>query len=87
MVHENPDVVVTGRGGTVVMFQPITDEAREWVDENVGLEPWQWMGPAFAVEHRFVGDLIEGMEADGLVVVWGMLHETNPDQRPLVCSS
>jgi hypothetical protein len=68
MVFENPDVVVTNQGASVVMFQPVTEEAKQWVDDNLELEGWQWLGPAFAVDHRMVEHLIDGMEADGLTV-------------------
>jgi len=54
--------------GSVMMVCPLTDAAREWVDDNVGLEPWQWLGPAFACEPRMVESLVEGMADDGLEV-------------------
>ena len=61
------DVNVDG-GGTVYLFTPITQLAREWVKEHLNLEGWQWLGSSFAVEHRFVGSLVEGMQGDGLRV-------------------
>jgi hypothetical protein len=54
--------------GSVIMIHVLTDAGRIWVDENVGVEGWQWMGEAFACEPRFVADLIDGAEADGLTV-------------------
>ena len=54
--------------GSIFMFHVLTDTAREWVDENVGLESWQWLGRAFAVEHRFAEDLAGGMQEAGLEV-------------------
>jgi len=62
-----PDVLVENHG-SVFMFVPMTQEAREWVDENVGLESWQWLGGGFAVEPRCALDLANGMQADGLVL-------------------
>lgn len=61
------DVTVSG-GGTIYLFHLESDTARDWVDDQVQLEGWQWLGRAFAVEHRYVGALIEGMLADGLRV-------------------
>jgi hypothetical protein len=55
-------------GGTVYLFTAETETARAWVDDQVHLEAWQWMGRAFAVEHRYVGPLVQGMLADGLRV-------------------
>ena len=54
--------------GSVVMVAPLTAEARRFAEENVALESWQWLGDAFAVEPRYVGDLVDGMEAEGLEV-------------------
>lgn len=56
------------REGTVVAFEVRTERAREWVAEHVQLESWQWIGTAFAVEHRFAEDLIEGMSEAGLIL-------------------
>jgi hypothetical protein len=53
--------------GSVSLIVPLTRKAKFWVDRNVGLEPWQWMGPGFAVEWRYVDNLVEGMEDSGLV--------------------
>ena len=54
--------------GSVVMIEPLTEVAQNWVEENVGLESWQWMGGRFACEPRCVDGLVEGMMEDGLVV-------------------
>jgi hypothetical protein len=61
------DVLVTNEG-TIWMFTPLTDEAKEWVKENVPTESWQWMGNSFCCEHRYAPDLVEGMRGAGLVV-------------------
>lgn len=53
---------------TGFMITPISKKAKSWVKRNVPLEPWQWMGPSFAVEHRFAADLVGGMMESGLVV-------------------
>ena len=49
-------------GGSVVLITPISEEAREWVSENVSLEPWQWLGGGFSCEPRMVEGLLEGFE-------------------------
>lgn len=54
-------------------MRPLTDAAREWVDENVELESWQWHGDAFACEPRAVSPLLEGM-AEGLGVFLGAVE-------------
>jgi len=55
--------------GSVVMVRPLNDAARAWVDENVGLEDWQWLGGAFACEPRMVEHLAAGMVDAGFGVV------------------
>lgn len=64
------DVVVTNHG-SVVMIRPETPAAQEWVDANLELEGWQWLGGGFACEPRMVEGLVDGMQGDGLVVVEG----------------
>lgn len=62
------DVEVTGVGDTVLRFEPLSGDALDWVSEHVQLEPWQWIGGSFGVEHRYAGNLIERLAADGLRV-------------------
>ena len=54
--------------GTVCLFTPISQLAKEWISSHLRLEGWQFLGSSFAVEHRFVAPLVEGMLADGLRV-------------------
>lgn len=63
------DVDVAGHG-SVFVFGLKTDAAREWVNENVALEDWQWFGQSrFAVDHRYAAPLAHAMREAGLVVV------------------
>ena len=55
-------------GGTVYTVRPVSKRAGEWTNEHVRLESWQWLGDAFAVEHRYLDDLIDGIRGDGLTV-------------------
>jgi hypothetical protein len=38
-----PDVLISNEG-TVWVFNPLTPAAKDWFDENVESEPWQWLG-------------------------------------------
>jgi hypothetical protein len=49
------------------LVTPITTEAKQWVNQNVGLESWQWLGCSFAVDHHFIDDLFDGMVESGLL--------------------
>ena len=62
-----PDIRVSNHG-SIFMVSPLSDAAREWVDEHVQLEDWQWMGNAFSVDRHYIENLVEGMIGDGLVV-------------------
>jgi hypothetical protein len=55
--------------GTIFLFRTLTDAVREWVADNVQLEAYQrWGRYGFVVEHRYAGDIVEGIQADGLTV-------------------
>ncbi len=46
------------QSGSIVLFKPETQFAEEWWEENV--EESQTIGGAYAVEHRYADDIIEG---------------------------
>ncbi len=54
--------------GTIVLFTPLTAAGRAWIHHHTHSEPWQWLGDSLAVEHRYAGDLVQGMRKDGLKV-------------------
>jgi hypothetical protein len=53
--------------GTISLFHLQNEEAKGWVETHVVGET-SWFGQALAVEHRYVLDLIQGMQEDGLIV-------------------
>lgn len=65
--------------GSVVMVQPLTAAAKEWLEENAEAASWAWQGGALAVDARMVAALVDGMTAAGLEVEG---YEPPPD--PLV---
>jgi hypothetical protein len=62
-----PDVLVHNEG-TVFLLNPLTARAKEWIEENVQTEAYQWFGSTLVVEHRFVWGLAQGMLDEGLVL-------------------
>jgi hypothetical protein len=62
-----PDVLVRNEG-TVFLFNPLTARAKEWIEENVQIETYQWFGSTLVVEHRYAWGLAEGMLDEGLVL-------------------
>lgn len=49
--------------GSIWLIRPLTEAAQEWVDENVAVE--SWFGTAFAVEHRYAVDIVNGIVEAG----------------------
>ena len=66
MTPSQADVEVIDHG-TIVLFRPLTDTCRAWIDDNVQEEA-MWFGRCLAVEHRYAPLLIEGMADDGLTL-------------------
>ena len=51
--------------GTVISVRPLNEAARQWLDENVVSEPWQWVQGALCVDTRFARDLVKDIEQAG----------------------
>jgi hypothetical protein len=62
-----PDVEVS-RHGSIYILTPLTPVAREWVAEFLPEDVQRWAGGT-VVEHRFIADIVEGAQRDGLSVV------------------
>lgn len=65
-MKQKADVVVTNHG-TIFTFLPQTDAAREWCNEHLP-DDAQMFGDAYVVEHRYAGDIADGMAGDGLIL-------------------
>lgn len=62
------DVLVEG-AGSLFLLRILSETARAWVEENVSREGFQPQFPkVLYVEHRYVADIVAGMQADGLVL-------------------
>ena len=53
---------------TVFCLTPRTDEARNWIKENIHYKSYQMLGNSVAVEYRYIADIVAGMMEAGLVV-------------------
>jgi hypothetical protein len=60
------DFAITDHG-LLVLFQPLTDHAREWWHENVNDDAPTW-GGAWVVERRYVDTIVNGIIDDGLEI-------------------
>ena len=52
--------------GTITTITPLSDRCREWLEDNVAIEPWQRFG--IAIEPRYVEQLTDAMIEEGLVM-------------------
>lgn len=53
--------------GSITLLTPITDAALDWVEENLSAERMNY-GPAIVIEPRFAGEILDGLQGDGLTV-------------------
>lgn len=50
--------------GTVVFITPVSEAALQWLDENLALEPWQWLGQGFGIEHRYADEILQAISEE-----------------------
>lgn len=60
------DLLVHGEG-SIYLLRPTSRRGQRWVDEHISDDRQEWAG-AIVVEHRYIGDLVQGAIADGLAV-------------------
>jgi hypothetical protein len=49
-------------------FVPQSRTAQTWFARNVHSDPWQWMGGALMVEHRYAVDICDALLSEGFQV-------------------
>jgi hypothetical protein len=55
--------------GTLYLLIPNTHRAKQWVKDNLSQDHIKY-NDASVVEHRYIGDVIDGIEADDLDFAW-----------------
>ena len=65
----SPDFSIEGEGRfcSVYLLRPLTPAAFDWIEEHIP-EDAQRLGNAVAVEHRYISDIVAGIQNDGLAV-------------------
>jgi len=53
--------------GTIVLLEPLTEAAQEWVADNISPDAQTWAG-SIVVEPRYVENIVLGMQDDGLAI-------------------
>jgi len=61
-----PDFVVENHG-SIFLLQPLTAAANSWVEKHLS-EDHMTFGGSVVVEHRFIADIVRGIQDDGLTV-------------------
>lgn len=61
------DFMVSG-GGSLYILTPLSDSGQAWAEEHLPEDAQRW-GRGIAVEHRYIGDIVDGICADGLTVI------------------
>jgi hypothetical protein len=52
---------------TIFVLRPLTDEGRDWINENIPENAMTWAG-GVVIEHRYVADIIAGVVDSGLTI-------------------
>ena len=54
--------------GTLIGFHPVSECGKAWLEEHVEAPDWSRMGGVIWSDHRMAQPIIDGAEADGLVL-------------------
>ena len=60
------DLIVRNEG-SIFLLCPVTPAGSDWIEENIGADAQTW-GTAIVVEHRYIGNIVDGAVRDGLEV-------------------
>ncbi len=61
------DFALTIEGGSICLLWAQTEEGKGWIKDNIDPEHQKWAA-AVVIEHRFVGDIVNGIHTDGLTI-------------------
>lgn len=64
--NTTPDFYVENHG-SIILLRPVSSAAKEWIDEHIP-EDAQYFGNAVVVEPRYIADIVQGIQNDGLAV-------------------
>jgi hypothetical protein len=55
--------------GSILLLRRLTPLATSWLEENIGQDNgFQPYWPTCVIEHRFITDILAGIQSDGLAV-------------------
>jgi hypothetical protein len=62
-----PDFLVRN-DGSIISFQPVSDEAKAWVKEHVEIPSWATLGPWVCCDHRQGAGVLHGAHQAGFAI-------------------
>jgi len=54
--------------GSIWLFEPVTETAKEFTSNELSVQGWQWMGKAFGVDARIGNNLVSSLEEEGFIL-------------------
>ena len=51
----------------IIIIMPLTQECKDWVNDNITVSSNQWLGSSFMYSRDFADELIEAMIDDDLI--------------------
>jgi len=55
--------------GSIFLLKPLTPSATSWLEDHVGQDNgFQPYWPTCVIEHRYISDIVAGIQNDGLAV-------------------
>ena len=55
--------------GSIFLLRPLTPSATSWIEEHIGQDNgYQPYFPTVVVEHRYIADIVAGIQNDGLAM-------------------
>lgn len=53
--------------GSIFLLKATSKAGKAWIDDNIP-DDAMWFGGAVVVEHRYISDIVNGAQSDGLTV-------------------
>jgi hypothetical protein len=67
--QSGPDFIVENYG-SIFLLRPQNGQAIAWVNEHIGADNgFQPYWPTVVIEHRYIADIVAGIQSDGLAVL------------------
>jgi len=54
--------------GSIVILTPKSQEAHDWLNENIDTENAQWWSGGVVIEHRYAGDIVSAITQENLEI-------------------